>query len=131
MLRRMSRAALTLCAFAGLMAAAGRADAQAIQGRWAAAVPEGTYYFHFEPAFATTPDGGLVGRFHHGEIVNGGALFTKFRGDYIVRSFGGPNVFITLRFDDGHVVTVEEHPLGGNLMRIQHNGRLEFYNRVF
>ncbi len=130
MSRRIKLAALTLCGIAGLLAAPGRADAQAIAGRWMANVPEGTYYFHFDPAFANTPDGGLVGRFHHGEILGDGTLFTKFRGEYILRPFG-PTAMVTLRFDDGHVVTVNEHPLGGNLMRVFHNGRLEFYNRLY
>ena len=82
------------------------------------------------PRSPNTPDGGLVGRFHHGEILGGGAVFTRAQGDYIIRQFG-PTAVITLRFDDGHVVTVDEHPIGGNLMRIQHNGRLEFYDRLY
>ena len=130
MTRTTQLAAIALCTFAGLVAAPGRADAQAMTGRWTAAVPEGQFYFHFDPAFANTPDGALVGRFHHGEIVAGGAIFTRARGDYFVRQFG-PTAVITLRFDDGHVVTIAEQQLGGNFMQVEHNGRLEFYSRIF
>ena len=99
MLRTMKLAAVTLCGFAGLLVGPGRADAQAIVGReWMANVPEGALYFHFDPAFANTPDGGLVGRFHHGEILGGGAVFTRAQGDYIIRQFG-PTAVITLRLD--------------------------------
>ena len=128
MSRRIMLAAVTLGAFAGLLAGPGRARAQPIAGRWVANMPEGTLYFHFDPAFANGPEG-LVGRFHHGETLAGGDLITRARGNYVLQQFG-PKARIILRFDDGHVVMVHEHVLGGNLMVIHHNGRAEFYNRL-
>lgn len=130
---RTTRTLILALTVAGLGLAAAPSPARAdiptpLVGRWVAQVPGGTLYFQYLPGFAYTPDGGVVGRFDHGVLLQGGA-YLRSQGNYSVRQVGPNLLLIILHFDDGHVVTITDQPLDWTRMVVQHGPLTEVYFR--